>query len=121
MKRSTVDREKLSPMMKEYVKTKKGYIGKVTDVEKAYGGYYLDCMKVVSRTNMIRHEKKLIKLIEEGDYVNGHLIVNEIYGEDDNELYFEIEGGFNKAKYIGEKDIKSIVTKEQFNSMKYEV
>ena len=42
--------------------------------------------------------------------MNGHKVVNEIWGEDDNNLYFEIEGGFNKAKYIGEQDIKSIVT-----------
>ena len=60
-------------------------------------------------------------LIEIGDYINGHLVVNEIYGEDDNELYFEIEGGFNKAKYIKVKDIKDVLTKERFNKQKFEI
>ena len=40
--------------------------------------------------------------------MNGHRIVDEIWGEDDNDLYFEIEGGFNKAQYIREKDIKTM-------------
>ena len=69
--------------------------------------------------NIVKHSNNIIDLIECGDYVNGHKVVNEIWGEDDNELYFEIEGGFNKAKYIGEKDIKSILTKEQFSSLEY--
>ena len=59
--------------------------------------------------------------IEVGEYVNGHKVVNEIYGEDDNDLYFEIEGGFNKAKYIGEKDIKTILTKEQMEANAYKI
>ena len=42
-------------------------------------------------------------------------------GEDDNDLYFEIEGGFNKARYISEKDIKSILTHEQFEANCYKV
>lgn len=67
------------------------------------------------------HSKNIIDLIEVGDYVNGHKVVNEIWGEDDCNLYFEIEGGFNKAQYIREKDIKSIITKEQFKEMEYRV
>ena len=42
-------------------------------------------------------------------------------GEDDNDLYFEIEGGFNKARYISEKDIKSILTHEQFEANCYKL
>ena len=114
----------------EYVRTKRG-IGKILEIKtvkpKMYGKhdvvYLIDkCPHMyISDIEFIKHSSNIIDLIEVGDYVNGHLIVNEIYGEDDNELYFEIEGGFNKAKYIGEKDIKSIVTKEQFESMEYKV
>lgn len=68
-----------------------------------------------------KHSPNIIDLIEVGDYVNGHKIVSEIWGEDDNDLYFEVEGGFGKATYIGEKNIKSIVTKEAFKSVMYEV
>ena len=76
--------------------------------------YYFD-----DGEEIVKHSKNIIDLVEAGDYVNGHKIVNEIWGEDDNDLYFEIEGGFNKATCIGEKDIKTIVTKEQFNSIAY--
>ena len=53
--------------------------------------------------------------------MNGHKIVNEIYGEDDNNLYFEIEGGFNKAKYIAERDIRTILTHEQYEQNCYKI
>ena len=72
-----------------------------------------------SRDYIIKHSKNIIDLIEEGDYVNGHLIVNEIYGEDDNELYFEIEDDLNKSRYIGEKDIEYISTKEKYKEKIY--
>ena len=65
-------------------------------------------------------------LIEEGDYVNGKE-VEEIcgYDEDGNDKYelgigeIDCEEGY----YIPLKDIdiKSVVTHEQFNSIKYEV
>lgn len=71
--------------------------------------------------NIAKHSKNLIDLIEVGDYINGHRIVNEIYGEDDNDLYFEIEGGFNNVKYIREKEIKTILTKEQFMRNCYKI
>lgn len=73
------------------------------------------------KKHIVKHSKQLIDLIEEGDYVNGYRVVNEIWGEDDNNLYLEIEGGFNKAKYISEKDIKTILTREQFEVNCYKV
>lgn len=82
------------------------------DIKRAY---------YISQIKDVKHSSNIIDLIEVGDYVNGHRVVNEIWGEDDNDLYFEIEGGFNKATCIGEKDIKSIVTKECFQSVSYEV
>ena len=72
-------------------------------------------------SDITKHSPNLIDLIEVGDYINGHKIVSEIWGEDDNDLYFEIEGSYHKATYIGEKDIKSIVTKEQFKNIEYEM
>lgn len=118
----------------DYVRTKNGLIAKVVyKIEKnsfisklgrkctSPERYYLENIKKysISKPYIAKHSKNIIDLIEWGDYVNGHKVVNEIWGEDDNELYFEIEGGFNKAKYIGEKDIKSVLTKEQFSSLEY--
>lgn len=93
----------------EYCRTDTGYIYIMKNFIKEFD---------YSKT---KHSFNIIDLIEVGDYVNGHKVVNEIWGEDDNNLYFEIEGGFNKAQYIGEKNIKSICTKEQFAAVEYKL
>lgn len=66
----------------------------------------------------------IIDLIEVGDYVNGHLVIdkyndNDDYGRDFTNITLEDSSLLNKG--IIESEIKSIVTKEQFESMKYEV
>lgn len=113
----------------EYVRTR-GTIGKLIAVEydkidTSLKWYVLDAgnhkKEYVNKPYIEKYSKNIIDLIEVGDYVNGHKIVREIWGEDDNDLHFEIEGGFGKATYIGEKNIKSIVTKEQFASMEYKI
>lgn len=118
----------------EYVRTTEGYLGKLIAINKQDYNYlvvdtsikvrndeYPSTYLYLKNENIKNNSENIKDLIEVGDYVNGHLIVNEIYGEDDNNIYFEIEGGFNKAKYIGEKDIKSIVTHEQFEKISYKV
>lgn len=119
----------------EYVKTKDGEIGILNkySAQKESGLYCENpfdcCMQIKDgetelqcrKDYIVKHSKQLIDLIEVGDYVNGHRVVNEIWGEDDNNLYLEIEGGFNKAQYIGEKDIKTILTKEQMKANCYKV
>ena len=57
----------------------------------------------------------IIDLIEVGDYVNGE----EVKEKFDYLLGFEC--GQDGEYYRDEKDIKSIVTKEQFEAMKYEI
>lgn len=64
---------------------------------------------------------------KKGDYVNGSKILgfeNEYIKEDDKYVPFGIitENCYlDNNSWLTEKDIKSIVTKEQFESMKYEV
>lgn len=113
----------------DYIRTKTGKIRKIVDTVAQY--YLIKEVTFDEKVNrndigytaedIIKHSKNIIDLIEIGDYVNGHKIVSEIWGEDDNNLYFEIEGGFNKATCIAEEDIKSILTKEQFNQNSYKV
>ena len=62
----------------------------------------------------------IIDLIEVGDYVNGHRIIDiakdqirALYSEDINQKYALIP--------MINKDIKSIVTREQFEAMQYKV
>ena len=108
--------------VREYIRTEFGEIGKVFAIEENPKRYFYDEYgNNVIENSIVKHSSNLIDLIECGDYVNGHKVVNEVWGEDDNNLYFEIEGGFNKAKYIGENDIKEVVTKEMMESISYKV
>ena len=62
----------------------------------------------------------LIDLIEVGDYVNGERVTSsESVDKNDTDRYL----GFGYYDYYihDSEDIKDIVTKEQFNSMKYVV
>ena len=119
----------------EYGRTNLGNIIKFAWIEYEAGRIdedkviLIDLMKTKTRPfyyfkkgeHIVKHSPNIIDLIEVDDYVNGHKIVREIWGEDDNDLHFEIEGGFGKATYIGEKNIKSIATKEQFKSVEYKI
>lgn len=98
----------------EYVRTDKGYIFKVDEEKKNLQiANFLD----VEYGKMIKHSKQLIDLIEVGDYVNGHLVVDvddintgcmrEVYCEDDEDF-----GLWNEH-------INTIVTKEQYKSVEY--
>ena len=76
----------------------------------------------IKTTDIIKHSKNIIDLIEVGDYVNGYKVrgkTNEKVVVDYYCYSEELAGGnwltFYKANII------SIVTKEQFASMEYKV
>lgn len=69
----------------------------------------------------------IIDLIEVGDYVNGLRVDYFMIDEEksikegiDEKIGVVVEGGWVTTEYLT-KDIKSIVTKEQFESMSYKV
>lgn len=75
---------------------------------------------IIKTTDIVKHSKNIIDLIEVGDYVNGSKVV----GKNGNlgELVLREDTGFlyiNKGNNISK--IKSIVTKEMFASMEYKV
>ena len=99
----------------DYVRTHKGKIYKVTNV------YILKitCGHTSLRYNDIKsHSQNIIDLIEVGDYVNGHLVVDK-RKEEVQEI--EVESDYLIHHCLKEEDIKSIVTHGSFNSIKYEV
>lgn len=111
----------------EYVRTKEyGDIGKLLKITSSKA--YLDSIGyAIDRDEIKNHSKNIIDLIEVGDYVNGYKITDF-----DNDYYdYEIDGyiegksivlGNEEQMYrIPPKDIKSIVTKEQFAQMEYKV
>ena len=116
----------------DYVRTKNGNIRKIKEViDKAYiddPDYYVDKVLINIEQNraedtiymegwlfeeeIIKSSPNIIDLIEVGDYVNGWkvtFITNSFcWGRDSDE-------------FIKPEEIKSIVTKEQFKNMEYEV
>lgn len=124
-------------LSREYIRTKYGIIGKILEDEDiGENGVYIDTTFLddyADETNFVKYEdiKKhsfnIINLIEEGD-----VIVLK-----DNKKYEVLKISWSKSKGnhihiinalrmqggvdIFADDIKSIVTKEQFKSVEYEV
>ena len=121
----------------EWIRTNTGEIGKVFKVELAkeerekypnnpYKRYWRDkyvtdvrrgcCTRQVIKN----HSKNIIDLIEVGDYVNGEKI-NTIRNYN-GKKHVGVENSEDQLEAIFDnKDVKSIVTKEQFASMEYKV
>ena len=118
-----------------YVRTKNGIIGKIERKQLiGYSDWTIDTLYYnddeiidnwtcgIKEYDVIKSSPNIIDLIEVGDYVNGYLVKSV----DDNGVYIDIP--FVDDQSIGcnedlirPNQIKSIVTKEQFESMKYEV
>lgn len=93
----------------DYVRTIKGNIYKLTENDLKFE---------ITKQNCKISSPNIIGLIEVGDYVNGHLVLN-VLDFNDNTRILSLEKIYDSN--IVEEDIKSIVTKEQFESMKYKV
>lgn len=100
----------------DYVRTKNGKIDKVIN-SNFYMSIYVECEKgLYLIENIVKHSKKLIDLIEVGDYVNGREVIE--VREQEGKIY--LMTGYVPQTYIKE-DIKSIVTHEQMASIEYKV
>ena len=114
-----------------YVRTNKGWIGKLISKEKYMEGF---CLKYKGQYNktiwsslgndseVIKASHNIIDLIEDGDYVNGYKVT---FKDKDYKPYVQCdypvqEGTTNHYRFY-EEAIYSIVTKEQFESIKYQV
>ena len=112
-----------------YVRTKDGYICKILKLNEPFeDDGYLDHNDIgsasIKEENIIKTSFNLIDLIEVGDYVNGFKIT---YIQEIEEphylkrlLYFEEPEDY-VIKSFDNEDIKSIVTKEQFEQISYKV
>ena len=81
---------------------------------------YWDKDKVIQ----LKHSKNIIDLIEVGDYVNGKCVIaidNRINDNGEKVILIENYDEWTDDGVISKKDIKTIVTKEQFESMQYTV
>ena len=87
----------------------------ITQVKGFCSTIYAD---YIATKNVLVHKKEIVKvsdniidLIEVGDYVNGHLVIKR-----HNDLMLE-----DTFDLVQDEEIKSIVKKEQFESMSYKV
>ena len=108
-----------------YVRTKEGYICKILKLNEPFeDDGYLDHNDIgsasIQEKNVIKASHNIIDLIEKNDFVNGHRVIQV----DRESLELDIENsmyGCGCETINGDRDIKSIVTKEQFESMSYKV
>ena len=106
----------------EYVRTDNGIIGEYyqdrlefdfIETDKETIGFDIE-------KDIVKHSKNIIDLIEVGDYVNGHKIIMDL--EQSKKHYNSKDNFVTAVGYtFEENEIKSIVTKEQFESVEYKV
>lgn len=70
---------------------------------------------------VVKASYNLIDLIEKGDYVNGKRVYNISIVDDLKYLDVEVEDYLSDMPFINADQITSVVTKESFDSVKYEV
>lgn len=113
-----------------YIRTEDGYIGKCIDIDsdnfaffdkpvyKNFSDTFDSCY--LNNIDIKKASFNIIDLIKVGDYVNGEKVTSaESVDKNDTDRYL----GFGDYDYYihDNEDIKDVVTKEQFNSMKYVV
>lgn len=109
------------------------YIGKIKFISEVMGfdeTLLLDidnCIEEIYKENIIKASHNIIDLIEEGDIIQWEIIepyrdsgINEVISRFSDELgIYQIEA--DRLLPLKDMTIKSIVTKEQFEAMQYEV
>jgi hypothetical protein len=84
------------------------------------GKYYTP----IRTTDIEKHSKNIIDLIEVGDYVNGERVIethNRANDDGEKVILTENYNAWTDDGIVSNKQIKTIVTKEQFKRVMYEV
>lgn len=117
----------------DYIRIKYGYIARVVNIddfrppENRYvaESNLFDDVVFIGDEDIVKHSPNIIDLIEEGDYVNGRRVKLKFLDIFTKNERLELEGieinwqGDRSTTYYDIEDIKSIVTKEQFEHIKY--
>ena len=114
-----------------YVRTKKGMMAKIISKEDVSGSLHKEEIVFIldngnrlalNSRKVIKARYNIIDLIEEGDYVNGKYVYENGFDFSGKRcLHMQSSATYACEVFLYEEDIKDIVTKEQFESMKYEV
>lgn len=99
----------------EYIRTKLGDIKQITE-----GFEFVIERHNKSSNNIVKHSPNLIDLIQCGDYVNGKEVIMDL--QKSKEWYKSKDDFITCKDYtFEEKEIKEVVTKEQFEFISYKV
>ena len=101
-----------------YVRTLKG----IVKIDEIKDGVMWDTQGHVHFGDFIKSKHNIIDLIEVGDYVNGHEIksIDTIQKVNEGEVKL-VRFARELGCYFTNNEIKSIVTKEQFEQIQYKV
>lgn len=119
----------------EYVRTKNKGIRKIDRIDnnKTINKYLYFTGKedfegkeygIIKTTDIVKHSKQLIDLIEVGDYVNGYKVINAINNKElcPSGKCVDIDSSKDSSECtLWEEDIKTILTKEQYMANCYKV
>lgn len=125
----------------DYVRTRDGYIARLIKIEKhlvedgtveiteCYFSNniddYNDCVSYeYAESIIIKSSPRIIKLVRFGDYVNGCYVLEEVSnGKREKEIIIVEDASYSDAGEcpLKNEEIESIVTKERFESIKYNV
>lgn len=106
----------------EYVRTKSNGIQKIDEEGRINLGLIRPPFHIIKEEELLKSSPNIIDLIEVGDYVNGYKVSfkdkEPVMGKFVQCDYRVLYGTTNHYRFY-EEDIKSIVTKEQFEAMEY--
>ena len=119
----------------EYVRTKQGYIAKLQEILVNVGSYFFDrtIQKVCGddwnaisentlKKEIVKHSFNILDLIEVGDYVNGWKVEMKAKDCITGKWYVSEDGGDDYYDHVAfNEQIKSILTKEQFEANAYKL
>lgn len=110
----------------EYVRFNNGEIGKVIDIkENPSRIVYSEYGEIGLISDIVKHSKQLIDLIEKDDYVNGSKVLAIMEDMETGELHLEMTSNYTNEEIgdctIYDKDIKIILTKESYMANCYKV
>ena len=94
-----------------------------TDIANEWGEFTCILEEYQLKDEIINHSKHLIDLIEVGDFVNGYRVISVDYDvTNDTTECIELDLNSNyQYNFISIRQIKTILTKEQFDANCYKV
>lgn len=99
-----------------YVRTLNG----IVKIDKIQDNVMKDTKGYLHYGDFVKASYNIIDILEIGDYVNGEKVIYKQYKEYPNPLLDHYVVDTIRCSYI-ESEIKTIVTKEQFEQMAYKV